>query len=454
MIAAPAHAGQMPADIRFNRDYIRASIANSRYEGAHVFADELPDTWVGITRRTPPHSLHTVMPRLGGFPPALARWVIERYSMPGDLVLDPFAGKGTVVLEALLARRDALGNDAAPEAYLATRAKSYRARHDELEALLEPVSLRRHRENVDTIDECVRLFYHPETLSQILDLRDGLMRDIGDLSNPVWAGARREAAIYGLACLAGILHGPSGPRGSEGKSFYLSLSCSHTHSQSPSYVRRFAAQHGLVPPKKDVIDCVLRKSRLVQADGVPPRRGEARCEEALTLATARAASLVLTSPPYFRAQMYAWDNSLRLWLLGYSDYHTIQERLVQTASIQRWAAFIEKAICRFDTLLTNAANAIIAIVVGDVRLEAGSKGAYLRDDHRADRYIAVDSTKGPMINTSEIVADALTRCGFCVEKVINDYIRPSNGALRSFLKPQHGCHVDRIVIARRVRRQP
>lgn len=48
----------------------------------------------------------------------------ERLSSPGDVVLDPFCGSGTVLLEALLAGRNAIGADSNPLARLITRVKT------------------------------------------------------------------------------------------------------------------------------------------------------------------------------------------------------------------------------------------------------------------------------------------------------------------------------------------
>jgi DNA modification methylase len=59
----------------------------------------------------------------GSFPPALARWAVEKFSDRGQVVLDPFSGKGTVPLEACISNRFGVGNDLAPEAYVVTRAK-------------------------------------------------------------------------------------------------------------------------------------------------------------------------------------------------------------------------------------------------------------------------------------------------------------------------------------------
>ena len=69
------------------------------------------------------------------FSPAFARAVIEAFTKPGDLVLDPHVGGGTTVVEALAAGRDAIGVDISPLAEFITKVKSTVFSHDELKRL-------------------------------------------------------------------------------------------------------------------------------------------------------------------------------------------------------------------------------------------------------------------------------------------------------------------------------
>ena len=48
------------------------------------------------------------------FFPELPRWFIQRYSQPGDIILDPFMGSGTTNLEASLLGRHSVGVDVDP----------------------------------------------------------------------------------------------------------------------------------------------------------------------------------------------------------------------------------------------------------------------------------------------------------------------------------------------------
>src|SRR4051812_44956351 len=69
------------------------------------------------------HSLHPMCSYLASFPAALAHAFIGRYSRRGDVVIDPFSGRGTTPLEACAEGRIGVGNDLNPFAHLLTAAK-------------------------------------------------------------------------------------------------------------------------------------------------------------------------------------------------------------------------------------------------------------------------------------------------------------------------------------------
>src|SRR6187551_3969271 len=69
------------------------------------------------------HSLHPMCSYLASFPAALTHAFIARYTRPGDVVLDPFSGRGTTPLQACAEGRVGVGNDLNPFAHLLTAAK-------------------------------------------------------------------------------------------------------------------------------------------------------------------------------------------------------------------------------------------------------------------------------------------------------------------------------------------
>src|SRR5512143_729612 len=69
------------------------------------------------------HSLHPMCSYLASFPAALPHAFIARYTRPGDVVLDPFSGRGTTPLQAAAEGRIGVGNDLNPLAQVLTAAK-------------------------------------------------------------------------------------------------------------------------------------------------------------------------------------------------------------------------------------------------------------------------------------------------------------------------------------------
>ena len=69
------------------------------------------------------HPFHPMCSYLASFPAALAHAFIARYSRPGDVVLDPFSGRGTTPLQACAEGRIGVGNDLNPFAHLLTASK-------------------------------------------------------------------------------------------------------------------------------------------------------------------------------------------------------------------------------------------------------------------------------------------------------------------------------------------
>ncbi|MNX67962.1 putative methyltransferase [compost metagenome] len=77
---------------------------------------------INLTSSTNPftHGLHRYPAK---FIPQVPRWAIRQYSRPGDIVLDPFSGSGTTVVEAVAEGRRGFGIDLDPLACLIGAAK-------------------------------------------------------------------------------------------------------------------------------------------------------------------------------------------------------------------------------------------------------------------------------------------------------------------------------------------
>jgi len=91
------------------------------------FAAVEPDpTWsfAGCSAQETGYVTHCYHRYPAKFIPQVARRLIEEHSAAGDMVLDPFMGSGTTLVEAIVSGRKARGIDINPAAVVASRAKT------------------------------------------------------------------------------------------------------------------------------------------------------------------------------------------------------------------------------------------------------------------------------------------------------------------------------------------
>src|SRR3972149_2402283 len=69
------------------------------------------------------HPFHSLISYPSKLKPSIAHFLVSLFSQPGEVVLDPFSGVGTVPFEACTQGRPGIGSDLSPIAYHATRAK-------------------------------------------------------------------------------------------------------------------------------------------------------------------------------------------------------------------------------------------------------------------------------------------------------------------------------------------
>jgi SAM-dependent methyltransferase len=262
------------------------------------------------------HSMHTMCSYHGMFPPRLAHYFIQRYSNEGDLVLDPFSGRGTTTLQARVEGRRTIGNDLNPLAYVLTRAKASPPSWESITGTIADLEASYNRQGHRQVEvpADIAMLYHEETLSQLVFLRSHLFR------RPFSKWSRADFMIAGA--VAGILHGSFRADGKT--SAYLSISMPNTFSMSPAYVEKFIREKKLLKPQQNVFDRLRDKLARLYLDAQPGPPGLATHEDAIDFLKGRSVGeqsvdLLLTSPPYLQVVNYGQSNWIRLWWLGVDD---------------------------------------------------------------------------------------------------------------------------------------
>jgi hypothetical protein len=254
------------------------------------------------------HRFHSLCPYFAMFPESFAEQWIEKLSKPGDVILDPFSGRGTTPFQALLSGRAAIGNDINPVAFCLTRAKTSAPKES---AVKQRITSLENRFNANQWNESAKALppffshaYAPATLRQILFFRKSLN----------WRTSEVDCMLAGL--VLGSLHGESNKSPS-----YLSNQMPRTISTKPDYSIRFWIKHGFEAPQRDVFE-LLRKHLSFRYESAPPVakgdtfEGDFRNLPLSLKGRDQAPKLVVTSPPYLDTTNFEEDQWLRLWFLG------------------------------------------------------------------------------------------------------------------------------------------
>jgi DNA modification methylase len=249
-----------------------------------------------------------VGPYYAMFPVAFAEKVIIRHTAPGDVVLDPFAGRGTAVFSAAVHGRRGIGMEINPVGWVYSQAKLQPARQESVVERLAEIQriAHRYRRAARNAPSFFRCCYQENVLQFLIAARRHL-----DWKN-------RKVDCTAMAFLLVNLHGK--------RNDSLSNQMRQTKSMSPAYAIRWWKERNMRPPEVDPLEFLLKRMEWRYAKGIPQLvdsrvylgdSAEILPQVARYWANRhKRARLLLTSPPYYGVTNYHYDQWLRLWLLG------------------------------------------------------------------------------------------------------------------------------------------
>lgn len=295
------------------------------------------------------HSLHEVSYR-ACFKPQLPRFFIDHLTEDGDTVLDPFAGRGTTALEAILRNRRTVTSDLNPLSQILLAPRFDPPSLKEIEQTLQDLSLNFEGE----LPTDLLAFFHPDTLKELCAMRAHWIAR-GDQLTPAEGWIRMVATNR----LTG--HSPG---------FFSVYSLPPNQAVSVQSQQKINARRGQTPPRRDVRALILRKSKTLLKDIdplSPPLFGaEARIHRSsadrLDAVEDASIDLIVTSPPFLDVVDYAGDNWLRGWFNGLD----IQKSpLWVTRDLAAWEQLMERAMNECHRVLRPGKS--LAFEVGEVR---------------------------------------------------------------------------------------
>ncbi len=294
------------------------------------------------------HRLHEVSYR-ACFKPQLPRFFVRRLTRPGDVVYDPFLGRGTTAIEAALEGRRVAGCDINPLSRILCGPR------------LAPPDLAAVRARLDSLDldadapapADLDVFFHADTLRQIAALRAHLLAR-GD-ADPVDAWIRMVAVNR----LTG--HSPG---------FFSVYTLPPNQATSVVAQRKINAKRGQVPTPRDVKALILRKSAALLGTLRDGERSALAASEPRLLCSDSArtpeladasVALVVTSPPFLDVVNYASDNWLRCWFCGIDAE---QVPITMARTVPAWQAAMAGVFAELHRVVRP--GGFVAFEVGEV----------------------------------------------------------------------------------------
>lgn len=313
--------------------------------GVPVYINEF---WTSRQRQA--HSLHEISYR-ACFKPQLPAFFLQRLSRTGDVVYDPFMGRGTTLLESALQGRVPWGCDINPVSARLVEPRLNPPSADDILQRLDALPLH----TKEPLWEDLRVFYHEAVLEAVTALRGYFARPEADATdhwlrmvatNRLTGHSNGFFSVYTLP-----------PNQAVSVKSQIRINTKRNQTPPPRDVRGILQKKSasllkdLTAPERKVLESVVSRARLVTSS----------CDDTPSLPD-DSVSLVVTSPPFLNEVNYQIDNWLRCW------FHGLDSKQIPIWQITKLEAWRERMTAVFRELRrVLKPGGWIAFEVGEVK---------------------------------------------------------------------------------------
>lgn len=307
------------------------------------------------SRQRQASSIHEISYR-ACFKPQLPRFFINLLTKKGDLVYDPFSGRGTTVIEAGLMGRNVIANDANPLSRIMTEPRFFPPDYQAVEKRLASIP-----RECGTADIDLSMFFHPDTEKEIITLRQYLLAR--------HAASRDDMIDRWIAMVAtNRLTGHS-------SGFFSVYTLPPNQAVSQLSQQRINIKRNQVPEYRDTHRIILNKTKSLLRSVISDEQknlnhagknarlltGDSRATPEIL---ADSVQLTVTSPPFLDIVQYKDDNWLRCWFNGLDDKE-IGNRITMARTVVAWSE-VMGAVFKELYRITSPGG-YVAFEVGEVR---------------------------------------------------------------------------------------
>jgi hypothetical protein len=307
------------------------------------------------SRQRQASSLHEISYR-ACFKPQLPRFFINLLTRKGDIVYDPFSGRGTTVIEAALLGREIIANDVNPLSRIMTEPRFSPPSIPAVEKRLASVPAGRDGADID-----LSMFYHRDTESELVSLRTYLQNRKKSCRDDM---IDRWIEMVATNRLTG-----------HSKGFFSVYTLPPNQAVSQKSQQRINAKRRQEPEYRATHRIILNKTKsllrtvsnadiknLVQAGKKAVLlTGDAR---KTPLIRDESVQLTVTSPPFLDIVQYRQDNWLRCWFNGL-EADTVGREITMARTVDEWTLVMGAVFTELYRI--TRPGGFVAFEVGEVR---------------------------------------------------------------------------------------
>jgi hypothetical protein len=266
------------------------------------------------------HSLHSLCSYQSKLKPGIAYFFAELFADKNDLILEPFAGVGTIPFELAQRGIKTVSLDVNPLAYTVSLAKlkiqdksKVTFQIEELAKFIQNGKL--SNSDYEYADEYIKRFYHEDTLKEIL-LAIKFFRE------------KDQSYAFLKASLLHILHG--------NRPYALSRT---SHNVTPYAPRGDFIYKSLIKSLSEKVDRMF-----VDPLSNDFAEGEVFLGNILDFSYPEKFDKIITSPPFINSTRFLYNNRIRLWFngLSYQEQTKGADQYIESHGIEIFDKVLEK----------------------------------------------------------------------------------------------------------------
>ena len=331
----------------------KTKIHNTKVNGI-IVKKYINEYWTARQRQS--NSIHEISYR-ACFKAELPRFFIELFSKKNDVIYDPFAGRGTTLIEAALNQRNFICNDINPLSKIFIEPRLNIPNIKNLEERL--YSIKTDSKLKADID--LSMFFHKKTLQEILSIKNYLYKKKKQNKEDIIDKWIRLLATNRLT--------------GHSKGFFSVYTLPPNQATNPKRQKKINLKRNQKPEYRDTKKLILKKShsllkdldtitkknlRKILLNGVFLKKNAANTNEIKN----NYVQLTVTSPPFLDTVDYISDNWLRFWFNNI-DTKKLSKKVSIIKSLDDWCLLIKKVFKELFRITKS--NGYVAFEVGEIR---------------------------------------------------------------------------------------